>query len=100
MQPREMYIEQKTDGDRNHSLNDKGPSWVVEVTFSRTGQTIYALGKTFLKLKKGGIYGNFYCEEDGNEYWITGVKKEGSNRLKRGPNHEKKERVRLKNGGN
>jgi len=76
---REMYIEQKTDGNR--TLDDKGRAVIGEVTFSRTGKTLYHGGKTFHRMKKGGIYGNYYCEEDGNEYWITGVKKNGGNRV-------------------
>ena len=36
--------------------------------------------KIFKRLRKGGIEGNYVCVEDGNEYWITGVKKRYSNR--------------------
>lgn len=79
MKSRVMYIEQKTDGAR--SLQDQGPAVIGEVTFSRTGRTIYFGGKTFERLRKGGIYGNYACLEDGNEYWISGVKKDGTNRL-------------------
>jgi hypothetical protein len=78
MKSRMMYIEQKTDGDR--SLQDRGPAVIAEVTFSRTGRTVYYKGKTLHRLRKGGIYGNYVCVEDGNEYWISGVKKDGSNR--------------------
>jgi hypothetical protein len=95
-----MYIEQKTDGDR--PLDDQGPAVIGEVTFSRTGRTIYHDGKSFHRLKKGGIYGNYWCPEDGNEYWITGVKKGGGNRMAAGPvkvvKVEKKERNRRMNG--
>lgn len=76
--PRFMYIEQKTDGSR--SLEHRGPAEIGEVTFSQTGRTIYFKGKTFERLKRGGIYGNYICVEDGNEYWISGVKRRGSNR--------------------
>jgi hypothetical protein len=78
-----MYIEQKTEG--GCSLNDRGPAEVGEVTFSRTGTTIYYKGKTFRRAKsigyrKTGIAGNYICVEDGDEYWISGVKRRGSNR--------------------
>ncbi len=73
-----MYVEQKTDGDR--SLGDQGPAEIGEVTFSKTGKTIYYKGKTFQRIKGGGVFGNYVCLEDGNEYWISGVKKRGSNR--------------------
>ena len=73
-----MYIEQKTDGVRQ--LQHHGPAQVGEVTFSRSGKTIYFEGKTFNRIKGGGVYGNYLCVEDGNEYWISGVKKRGTNR--------------------
>lgn len=73
-----MYVEQKTKGNR--SLSHRGPAEIGEVTFSKTGMTVYFQGKTFHRIKGGGIYGNYRCAEDGNEYWISGVKKRGSNR--------------------
>ena len=77
-QPPVMYVEQKTDGNR--SLHHRGPAVIGEVTFSKTGKTIYFRGKTFHRIKGGGVSGNYQCAEDGNEYWISGVKKRGSNR--------------------
>lgn len=74
--PRVMYIEQKTDG---RLLSDHGPAVIGQVTFSQTGKTIYYRGKTFARLK-GGSIGNYYCVETGDQYWISGVKKKGSNR--------------------
>lgn len=71
------YIEQKSDGVVN--LNEKGHAVIAEVQFSKTGTTIYYQGKTFVRSR--GIYGgNYRCREDENEYWISGVKKRGSNR--------------------
>ncbi len=75
--PRVMYIEQKTDGAR--SLHDRGPAEIGEVTFSKTGRTIYYKGKSFRR-ERAGAYANFRCVEDGNSYWISGVKKRGTNR--------------------
>ena len=74
-----MYVEQKTDRRGARQLAHAGPAIIVEVTFSKTGKTIYADGKTFKKAS--GIYGNYFCVEDGNEYWISGVKARGGNRL-------------------
>ncbi len=31
-------------------------------------------------MKGGGISGNYYDLERGNEYWVSGIKKQGSNR--------------------
>ncbi|MHB1422712.1 MAG: 1-deoxy-D-xylulose-5-phosphate synthase [Gemmataceae bacterium] len=100
MKPRVMYIEQKTDDEGNLPLDDKGPAIVAKVSFSRTGKTIYCDGKTYRRLEGGGWFGNYRCEEDGNEYWISGVKMDGSNRLKHTEKLAKKERNRRMNGGN
>ena len=76
--PRRMYIEQKNDGSED--LQDRGPAVIGTVQFSKTGRTIYFEGKTFQRNRRGGCAGNYRCLEDGNEYWITGVKSRGSNR--------------------
>jgi hypothetical protein len=73
-----MYIEQKTDGRVN--LHHRGSAVIGEVTFSKTGKSIYFKGKTFERIKGGGVIGNYRCIEDGNEYWISGVKKRYTNR--------------------
>ena len=77
-QKRVMYIEQKTDGERN--LDHRGPAVIAEVTLSKHGRRIAYRGKSFSRIKRGGVYGNYRCLEDGNEYWISGVKKDGTNR--------------------
>ena len=74
--PRMMYVEQKTDGPR--SLADRVPAAVGEVSFSKSGRTAYFNGKAFHRVK--GICGNYQCVEDGDEYWISGVKTRGTNR--------------------
>ncbi|MDP9174328.1 MAG: hypothetical protein M3O30_10750 [Planctomycetota bacterium] len=76
-QPRVMYVEQKNDG--NCSLSDRGPAEIGEVTFSQTGRTIYFKGRSFQRSRSGGP-GNYFCVESGDTYWISGVKKRGSNR--------------------
>ena len=76
-QPRDMYIEQKIDGHR--WLQDRGPAEIGAVTFSQTGRTVYFKGRTFRRANCGGG-GNFLCVETGDSYWISGVKKRGSNR--------------------
>lgn len=75
---RVMYIEQKTAG-RSY-LHDRGPAVIGEVTFSRTGTTIYFHGLAFQRIRRGGICGNYRCLATGDEFWISGVKKRGSNR--------------------
>lgn len=66
-----MYVENK-DGDIDGAQGRIG--WV---TFSRTGQTVHYRGR---ELGKGsGVRGNFFDAETGEEYWVSGVKKRGSN---------------------
>jgi hypothetical protein len=70
------YIEQKTDG--NTDLNHRGPAVIGEVTYSKTGKVMYDKGKTFEPIR---VYSaNYECVEDGNEYWISGVKKNREDR--------------------
>ena len=69
-----MYIENKAD------RNDRGEAWIGKVEFSKTGQTIYFNNQAFKKKKSGGVSGNFYNLETGDEYWISGVKKNGQDR--------------------
>lgn len=65
------YIELKT------GYNDNGPAWIGRVKLSRSGQTIYFNGKAF---KRAGSPGT-YCDLETRElYWISGVKKRGTNR--------------------
>lgn len=70
---RVMYIENK-DGDI-----DGIPGRIGWVTFSQTGQSLYYRGRTLKKAKRGGIRGNFYDEATGEEYWVSGIKKRGTN---------------------
>lgn len=73
MKPRIMYVERKAD-----SLN--GEARIGRVSFSKTGKTLHYRGMTFKSIK-GGYKANFYEEESGDEYWISGCKKSGADRL-------------------
>lgn len=70
---RVMYVENK-DG-----LIDDYSAHIGWVTFSKTGKTVYYKDKVLNRLKGGGISGNHMDEETGEEYWVSGVKKRGSN---------------------
>jgi hypothetical protein len=67
------YVELKT------GYSDDGPARIGHVAVSRSGQTIYFNGRAF---GRGGKHqGGNYCDcESGERYWISGVKKRGSNR--------------------
>jgi hypothetical protein len=68
-----MYVENK-DGEIDGASGRIG--WV---SFSKTGQTVYYRGRELVKLKGGGIRGNFMDVATREEYWVSGVKKRGSN---------------------
>ena len=82
-----MYVENKT-----ANLNNRGR--IGRVTFSKTGKTIYYRGLAFQSLK-GGYKANYYETESGDEYWISGPKKHGGDRLYGTPGVEIDEDVRV-----
>jgi hypothetical protein len=74
MQTRIMYIENKASGLT-------GPARIGRVSFSKTGRTLYYDGKSFQSLKGAGFKSNYYDIETGEEYWISGPRKDGADRL-------------------
>lgn len=68
------YLELKT------GFSDNGPAWIGTVSFSKSGKTIYFDGKAFQSLSGTGISANYFDLESGDEYWISGVKKDMSDR--------------------
>jgi len=73
-----MYVENKV------ASGDRGEARIGWVTFSKSGLSIYYRGKQFRRLKGGGIRGNYFDTASGDEYWISGVKKSGTNRHRTG----------------
>ena len=69
-----MYIERKADGLT-------GEARIGRVTFSKSGKSIYYDGKQFKSLKGSGFKANYYEIESGDDYWISGPRKDGSDRL-------------------
>jgi len=72
--PRIMYIECKGEGLH-------GPARIGRVTFSRTGATLYYGGKSFGRLGGTGFKANYACSETGEQYWISGPRRDGTDRL-------------------
>ncbi len=68
------YIELKT------GFSDNGPAWIGLVEFSKTGQTLYFDDKALKRQKIPGTNSNHYDIETGDEYWVSGVKKNGQDR--------------------
>jgi hypothetical protein len=61
-----------------------GPAWIGLITFSKSGKTLYFNGKAFQRIGSSRTMGNFYDIETMEEYWISGVKKDMSDRHKYG----------------
>ena len=72
--PRIMYIEYKGDGLH-------GSARIGRVTFSRTGTTIYYDGKSFGKIGGRGFKANYVDLKTGEQYWISGPRRDGTDRL-------------------
>ena len=58
-----------------------GEARIGRVTFSKTGRTLYYRGLTFQSLKGAGFKSNYYCVETGDDYWISGPKRRGGDRM-------------------
>jgi len=74
MKPRIMYVERKEEGL-------SGPARIGRVSFSKTGATLYYGGRSFRSLRGHGFKANFFEVETGDHYWITGCRKDGTDRL-------------------
>lgn len=74
MASRIMYIEQKAG-------NLVGPARIGRVRFSRTGKMLYYGNQRFQSLKGMGFKANYYDVDTGDEYWISGCRKDGCDRL-------------------
>ena len=72
-QKRLIYIEYKSGEIEGHKAR------VGWVTFSKSGKSIYYRNLMFSPIKGGGISGNYFCETLEGEFWISGIKKRGSN---------------------
>lgn len=71
---RVMYIENKSNGL-------EGEARIGRVYFSKSGKTLYYRGKKFRSLKGSGFKANYFEVESGNHYWISGPRRNRSDRL-------------------
>src|ERR1035437_10923832 len=74
MKSRIMYIECKGAGLT-------GPARIGRVTFSKTGKSIYYRDQTFYRLPQCGFKSTYYHLKTQEDYWISGPKKDGGDRL-------------------
>jgi len=68
------YIECKSDSA------DWMDAWISRVKYSGSKKTVYFNGMALKSSHGRGISGNYYNMENGDEYWISGVKKNEWNR--------------------
>lgn len=57
-----------------------GPAWIAFTASSRSGRTVYFDGRALQRAAGGRGAGNHFDVETGEPYWVTGVKKRGTNR--------------------
>ena len=69
-----MYIENKA-GELT------GAARIGRVTFSQTGRTLYYQGQKFQSLKGAGFKSNYFNVDTGEDYWISGPKRNGGDSL-------------------
>ena len=74
MRSRIMYIEDKSSGL-------VGPCRIGRVTFSKTGATLRYGGRSFQSLKGHGFKANYFDIETGQQFWISGPRKDGTDGL-------------------
>lgn len=69
-----MYIEDKSSGL-------EGNARIGRVYFSKTGKMLYYKNRRFKSLKGLGFKANYVDVDNGDEFWISGPKKNRSDRL-------------------
>lgn len=69
-----MYVQLKTGYG-----TDSGPSWISRVRFSKTWRTAYFQGRTLHRVtgtSRANFDSNFYDVDSGDEYWVSGPKRD------------------------
>src|SRR5579883_2012946 len=74
MKTRIMYIERKAG-------SVTGDARIGRVTFNRTGRTLFYRNHVFRRIVGGGFKSNYYDETTGEDYWISGPKRRGGDRM-------------------
>ena len=74
LQSRLMYIENKSEGL-------EGEARIGKVYFSGSGKSLYYDNRRFQSLKGSGFKSNYFDVDSGEEYWISGPKKDQNDRL-------------------
>jgi hypothetical protein len=69
-----MYIE-------NKSTSPNGTARIGRVSFSKTSKSLTYAGRTFHSLKGSGFKANYFDAETDEQFWISGPRKDGKDRL-------------------
>jgi hypothetical protein len=69
-----MFIERKTE-------DLVGEARIARVRFSKSGKSIFYRGRELVSLNGGGIKANYRDFATGEDYWISGCKKNGEDTL-------------------
>ena len=69
-----MYIEYK-------GGEISGPARIGRVTFSNSGKSLYYRGRLLQSLGGQGFKANYFDSETREQYWISGCKRRGGDRL-------------------
>lgn len=69
-----MYIEDKSEGI-------VGDARIGRVYFSKTGKTLYYKSRKFKSLNGYGYKSNYFDVNNGDEFWISGPRKDRNDRL-------------------
>jgi hypothetical protein len=76
VQTRIMYIENKANGEAR----------IGRVSFSKSGRSLYYAGRTFRSLGGRGFKSNHFDVETDEQFWISGPRRDGADRLYGGSN--------------
>ena len=76
-----MYVELKS------GYADNGPAWITKVRYSKSKRSIRFKGKELLNIGGRGMAGNHMDVETGEEYWVSGVKRNQQDRHWAGGGH-------------
>jgi hypothetical protein len=74
MNTRIMYMECKTGASA-------GSARIGRVTFNRTGRSLRYRDQVFRRIVGGGAHSNYHDDATRDEYWISGCKRRGGDRL-------------------
>jgi hypothetical protein len=74
MKDKLLYVELKS------GHGDSGPAWIGKARVSKSGRTLYFNGLALKSADGEGIQGNYFDSLTGEEYWVSGAKKNQQDR--------------------